>query len=155
MAFTADHMAVLDRLEEELRLARAPMPRLFSKLVATVCIRLPLLNKSGQAARIEKLTSAGAWADAALLLLELEIPAWKLRRLVCQDGEWLCSLSRQPNLPIAFDEPVEATHEILPLAILRAFVEVRRSELPAAQSVARVPQVRPVPEQLICCDNFT
>lgn len=154
MVFAADHAAVLDRLDEELRLARAPMPKLFSRLVATACTRLPRLNKSGAAAGIERLTATGAWADAGLLLLELEIPAWKVRRLVCEDGEWLCSLSRRPNLPIALDQPVEGTHEILPLAILRAFVEVRRSELPAAQSVARVPQVQPMPDQLICCDNF-
>ena len=28
---------------------------------------------------------------AALALVELELPAWKLRRLIYEDGEWLCS----------------------------------------------------------------
>ena len=154
MAFAADDVTVLGQLDEELRLAYAPMPELFAKLVTTACTLLPRLNKSGPAARVEGLAGAGAWVDAAFLLLELEIPAWKVRRLVCQDSEWLCSLSRQPNLPIALDEPVEATHEILPLAILRAFVEVRRSAMGAGRFVARVPQVQPMPEGLICCENF-
>ena len=56
------------------------------------------------AARIDQLIEARAWNDAALALVELELPAWKLRRLVYEDGEWHCSLSRQPNLPVALED---------------------------------------------------
>jgi hypothetical protein len=72
------------------------------------CTRLP----AGKAARIDQLIDAGAWNDAALALIELELPAWKLRRLVYEDGEWLCSLSRQPNLPLALDDTADARHEV-------------------------------------------
>ena len=153
MTFAADDAAFLDRLDEELRLARAPTPKLFSKLVATMCTRVPRLNTACAAARIENLAGAGACADAALLLVELAIPAWKVRRLVREDGEWLCSLSRRAHLPIALDEPAEATHESLPLAILRAFLQVHRNVV-AGPCAARVPQVQPMPERMICCDNF-
>jgi hypothetical protein len=50
----------------------------------------------------------------------VELPGWKLRRLVYQDGEWLCSLSKQPNMPEDIDETADAVHEVLPLAILTA-----------------------------------
>lgn len=154
MAFPANHAAVLDRIDEELGSARAPTPQLFAKVTASACPRLSTLNKSGAAARLQQLIAAGAWTDAALVLIELEMPAWTVRRLVCEDGEWLCSLSCLPNLPMALDEPVEATHEILPLAVLRAFVEVRRRNMAASQLVARAPLVQPTPERMICCDNF-
>src|SRR6476659_10952614 len=78
------------------------------------------------AARIDQLIEARAWDDAALALIELELPAWKLRRLVYEDGEWLCSLSSHPNLSVALDDTVDARHEVLPLAILSAFIEARR-----------------------------
>ena len=61
---------------------------------------------------------ARAWNDAALALVELELPAWKLRRLVHENGKWHCSLSRHPNLPVALDDTATASHEVLPLAIL-------------------------------------
>jgi hypothetical protein len=52
-------------------------------------------GKAGKAARIDQLIKAGAWSDAALTLIELELPAWKVRRLVYEDGEWFCSLSTE------------------------------------------------------------
>ena len=82
---------------EQLRLAPALTADLISNVVADACTRLPVLNKAGKAARLDQLIEAGAWSDAALALIELELPAWKLRRLVYEDGEWFCSLSKQPN----------------------------------------------------------
>jgi len=46
------------------------------------------LTPPSSAARIDQLIEARAWNDAALALVELELPAWKLRRLVYEDGEW-------------------------------------------------------------------
>jgi hypothetical protein len=68
----------------------------------------------------------GPWADAATALVELELPARKFRRAVYEGGERLCSLSRQPNLSLELDDTVDARHEKLALAILRAFVETRK-----------------------------
>lgn len=155
MALAADHAIRLDRLDAELRRARAPKPELFSKLVASAGVRLALLDKSGPAARIERLIEAGAWTEAALALIELEMPGWKLRRLVCENGEWVCSLSRRPQLPPALDDAAEASHEVLPLAILTAFVEARRRSGTAPQSTSAAPHLRPAAERMICCDNFS
>ncbi len=146
----------LDRLMEQLRLAPAPTADLISNVVAAACTRLPVLNKAGKAGRLDQLIEAGAWSDAALALIELELPAWKLRRLVYEDGEWFCSLSKQPNLPVEFDDTADARHEVLPLAILSAFVEARRETNAARDTrLPTVPQVRPTSGYAICCDNFT
>jgi hypothetical protein len=145
----------LDRLIEQLRLAPALTADLISNVIADACTRLPVLNKAGMATRINQLIEAGAWSDAALALIELELPVWKLRRLVYEDGEWFCSLSKQPNLPVALDDTADARHEVLPLAILSAFLEARRTTSAAREtSSPTVPQVRPTSGIVICCDNF-
>jgi hypothetical protein len=154
MAFAADYDVLFDRLDEELRAASRPARGLFAKIVGSACTRLPVLSNAGAAARIGRLIAAGALTEAALALIELEIPAWKIRRLVCEGGEWFCSLSRQPNLPMALDDSVEATHGVLPLAILRAFLEARRRSSVAAEPVSTVPRVRPCADEMVCCDNF-
>jgi hypothetical protein len=125
MSLDPKHEEQLDALEAQLRLAAALTPDLMSNVIADACVRLPVMKRAGKAARIDQLIDAGAWSDAALALIELELPAWKLRRLVYEDGEWLCSLSRQLNLPVALDDTADASHEVLPLAILSAFVEAR------------------------------
>jgi hypothetical protein len=154
VAFAAERAVLIERADEALRLARAPMPDLFFKVVESACARLPMLKKSGPVARFERLIDASAWSEAALALVELEIPAWKVRRLVCEGGEWLSSLSRQPNLPMALDDTVEASHQVLPLAILRAFVEVRRRSVVAPETTSAVPRIRPPSHGMICCDSF-
>ena len=154
MAFGSDHAVLLDRLDEAVRFAPKPTAELISKIIAGACRRIPVLTQSGKATEIGRLVESGGWADLALALVELELPGWKLRRLLCEDGEWFCSLSRQPNLPVALDDTADATHEVMPLAILLAFLQARRRTVAAAQSVAAVPAVAPVPAGLICCDNF-
>jgi hypothetical protein len=82
MLFDPKHEDRLDRLMEQLRLAPALTADLISNVVAGACTRLPVLHRAGKAARIDQLIEAGAWSDAALALIELELPAWKLRRLI-------------------------------------------------------------------------
>jgi hypothetical protein len=84
------HEDRFDRLTGEVRRAQAVTSNLFSNVIVEACMRLPALN----ATRLDQLTEVGAWSDAALDLIELELPAWKVRRLICEDGVWLCSLSR-------------------------------------------------------------
>ena len=79
----------------------------------------------GKTITLDRLIETGAWTDAAITLIGFELPHWSVRRLVSEDGKWLCSLSRQPNLPIVLDEPVEGSHAVLTLAVLRAFVAAR------------------------------
>jgi hypothetical protein len=154
MAFAADYAVLFDRLDEELRIAPEPALDLFAKIIAGVCTRIPVLSKSGKAGRIDRLIECRAWTDAALALIEFELPAWKVRRLVCENGEWLCSLSRQPNLPLEIDDTVDASHDVLPLAILSAFVEARRRASTAQETMSAEPQQWPTPAEIICCDNF-
>lgn len=142
-----------DRLMDRLRLAQSVTAELMAKVIADACVRLSVLNKV--AARIDSLTKVGAWTDAALVLIELELPAWKLRRLVYEDGEWSCSLSQKPNLPVALDDTADARHEVLPLAILGAFLEARRRSAAAREVPSpAVPLLRPESGCAVCSDNF-
>jgi hypothetical protein len=140
-----------DPLEDSLRAAPAITPELMREVIAQACVRLPALSADTKS-RIDRLIAAGAWTDAALALLELELPQWTLRRLVCEDGEWLCTLSRQPALPIELDEAAEANHPVLSLAILSALIGARRDA--SAPNLTSVPNVRPTQSNAVCCDNF-
>jgi hypothetical protein len=154
MAFAADYVVLLDRLDDELQAAPEAARAVFAKIIGSACSRIPVLSKSGKTARIERLIESEAWTDAAVAVIELEMPGWKLRRLVYENGEWFCSLSRRPNMPAELDDSADAAHEILPLAILRAFVEARRRSKVATDSASGVPQLRPAAGDVVCCDNF-
>ena len=155
MLFDPKHDEQLDALEAQLRRAASLTPDLIFNVIAGACTRLPLIKRAGKALRIDQLIDAGALIDATLALIELELPAWKLRRLISEDGEWHCSLSKQPSLPAGLDETAEASDEILPLAILIAFIEALRQSLAAREPLPRaVPPVQPVQGYPVCCDNF-
>jgi len=74
VAVTAEHAALLDRFDEELRLASAPTLDLLIRLKTTACTRLPALDKSAPAARLEQFIAGAAWTEAAIGLINLEIP---------------------------------------------------------------------------------
>jgi len=143
---------MFDRLDEALRQAQAPGQGLFAKIVAGACTRIPLVPR--EAERIDRLIAAGAWTDAALALVALELPAWTVRRLAYDGGEWICSLSRQPNLPEALDEAADASHALMPLAILRVFLQARRMVDTAPRAVLTVPRIAISAGTVVCCDNF-
>jgi hypothetical protein len=153
MLFAPKHGDRFDRLTDQLRLAPALKPdHLIFNVIVHACTRIP----AEKAARIDQLIEAGAWSDAALALVELELPAWKLRRLIYEDGEWLCSLSRQPNLPVALDDTADASHAVMPLAILSAFVEARRGASALdGTSLETVPRARATSGYAVFCDNFS
>ena len=134
-----------NRLYDRLHQAHAVTSGLASDIIGDK--RLP--------SRIERLIKSGAWTDAALALLELELPHWQLRRLAYDEGEGHCALSRQRELADWLDQAVESRHADLPLAILSAVVDAR-GEAPLLQkaSVPAVPlAVSPFCEPM-CCDNF-
>jgi hypothetical protein len=138
---------------ESIAAATAVTPRLVADLIAESGIRLPAPD-SADAARLRRLIDAEAWTDVALALVEIGLPDWKLVRLVVDGGEWFCALSRHWQLPDSLDDAVEGRHEILPLAILAAFAEARRSparlrSVPASR-LAQINSFEPV-----CCDNFS
>src|SRR5258708_26308503 len=89
----------LGDLHDQLRRGQVITPDLVSKLAAYACARIAMPNRAAKIGRINRLIEAQAWTEAALALIELGLPQWKLRRLVYDDGAWLCSLSKQWNLP--------------------------------------------------------
>jgi hypothetical protein len=106
-----------------------------------------------QARRIDALIGWDAWVEVALAVLALELPEWTVRRLVREDGEWHCTLSRNAELPACIDPTAEGSHQVLPLAILAASLAARR--LPTESSLPAAPTWFP-PEAgwPMCCDDF-
>jgi hypothetical protein len=154
MTFDPNHEAPLRELQQELHRAHTITPGLMADVIARACPRLQSQHGTAKA-RVIRLIKSGACADATLALLELELPQWRLRRLVREDDEWLCSISKQLGLPAELDDMAEASHESLPLAILSALVEARCHSLTAGEARPKsVPQVRPTRGYAICCDNF-
>jgi hypothetical protein len=151
----AKHQAALDVLAGVLQSAQEPKLDLLTKIVSGgACTRIPLLAKAGMVDRLIEFAKIGAWTEATFALIALELPQWRVRRLAYENGEWLCSLSYQPNLPMALDDCVEATHEVLPMAMLCAFVEACRRRDAMQESVSSVPHIQPWPEHIICCENY-
>jgi hypothetical protein len=149
---TLDHD--LRELEQRLHDARVITSDLMTDVITRSCLRFQAQNPTAKA-KVLDLVALNAFADATLALIELELPQWKLRRLVHDDGEWHCSFSRELGVPIELDEMAEVSHEVLPLAMLGAFVEARRHGLPAATPRPNVaPQIEARWGHVACCDNF-
>jgi hypothetical protein len=140
---------------DRLRDAYTVTAEFLSDIIRQTCRHLPSVGQSGKAARIERLIQSGAWTDAALALIDLELPQWQIRRIAYDQGEWHCALSRQRELPDWLDQSVEARHADLALAILSAFVEAQRISAPLSRP--SVPAARPDLNALyepVCSDNF-
>ncbi len=120
----------LGELGVRLRDTREVDISLMAEILGTACRRFPSLGQSEKTARVERLIQSGAWTDAALALIDLELPLWQVRRLAYDDGEWHCALSRERELPDWLDDFIEARHADLALAILSAFVEAQRASEP-------------------------
>jgi hypothetical protein len=142
-------------LEDRLRNAHAVTAALMSDIIHEACWRFPPIRRTEKAARIERLIQSGAWTDAALALIELELPQWQVRRIIYDEGEWHCALSRRRELPDWLDSCIEARHVDLPLAILSAFVDAQRVSAPLIRtSVPTVPRAANPLYEPVCCDNF-
>ena len=143
------------RVAGKIRDADAVTAELLSEVIREVCPRLPSVRRTKDLQRIEQYIQSGAWTDAVLALLALELPQWQVRRLVYDAGEWHCALSRQRELPDWVDQPVETSHPDLSLAVLNALVDVQRvGALPTATtSVPAFAGTEPL-YMPFCCDNF-
>ncbi|MBR0972661.1 MULTISPECIES: hypothetical protein [Bradyrhizobium] len=143
-------------ISQRLRAAPTVTRSLLLDIIDHACRRFPSLGQSERTARIMRLVDAEAWADAALALLELELPLWQVRRIAYDEGEWHCALSRERELPDWLDAAVEARHADLALALLSAFIEVQA--LAVEISRPSVPIVRPAPDPFyepVGCENFS
>ena len=92
-------------------------------------------GRANRAERLAHLVMGEAWTDASLFLIELELPLWRVRRLIYDGGEWMCSLSRYPSAPVEIDAAADGRHATMPIAILLSFVE--------AQGISNGGRVRP------------
>ena len=148
-------LAEPQNLGERLRNAYAVTAEFLSDIISQTCRRFPSASQSGKTARIERLIESGAWTDAALALIDLELPQWQLRRIAYDEGEWYCALSRERELPDWHDQSVETHHADLALAILSAFVEAQRISAPSSRtSVPIVPRNAGAFYEPILSDNF-
>jgi len=130
-------------------------PELFSEIVVATARRLWAPGEAANAVQLHDLIEAGALTQAALSLIELELPLWKLRRIAYDEGEWDCAMSRQRELPEWLDQAVEARHACLTLAIVSAYIEtVRQIELSREPSRPSVPQTRAEQYEPLYCENF-
>jgi hypothetical protein len=142
-------------LDDRLRDAGCVTAEFLSDIIRATCRRFPSAVQNFRSTRIERLIESQAWTDAALALIDLELPQWQVRRLAYDEGEWYCALSRQRELPDWLDQPVEAHHADLALAILSAFVESRRISTPSNRtSVPSAPQRADAFYEPVCSDNF-
>jgi len=142
-------------LGDSLRNSDALTAELMSEIIDKTCRRFPSRGQSGKTARIERLIQSGAWTDAAMALIDLELPQWQVRRLAYDEGEWYCALSRERELPDWLDQSIEAHHADFALAILSAFVEAQRISAPSTRtSVPSVERSRSPLFEPVCADNF-
>ena len=141
--------------DDRLRDAPAATAGLIWEVIGETCRRFPSMGHSEKTARIERLIQAEAWTDAALALIDLELPQWQVRRIAYDEGEWYCALSRERELPDWLDQSIEAHHPDLPLAILSAFVDAQCITAPSSKtSVPTVPRSANALYEPVLADNF-
>jgi len=143
-------------LGERIRRADGASAALIADVIDAACRRFPSLGQGAKSARLEQLIRTGAWTDAALALIDLELPLWHVRRLAYDQGEWHCALSRECELPDWLDQAIETRHADLALAIFGAFVEAQR--VTQGESRTSVPAVNRTARDFydpLCSDNFS
>src|SRR3981189_3032944 len=142
-------------LDDRLRDTHAVTSELIAEVIGETCRRFPSVGQTDKTARIERLIGSGAWTDAALALIDLELPQWQVRRIAYDEGEWYCALSRERELPDWLDQSIEARHTDLPLAILSAFVDAQCITAPSSRtSVPAVPRSANAFYEPVLTDNF-
>ena len=141
-------------IAEQLRDASTATVAIFRETIEATCRRFPSIGQGAKTARIERLLGAAAFAEAAMALIDLELPQWQVCRIAYDCGEWYCALSRDRELPEWLDQSVQAQHQDLALAILAAFVQAQAVTAP--ESRPSVPTSRREANVFFAqmCDNF-
>lgn len=145
----------LEEGDIQARIDRAAVvtPDLMADIVSH-CRRVDRSATSPISRRLRELVDVHAWTEAALALIEMELPRWSLARLVLDEGEWMCTLSRHPQMPAWLDEVVDGRHPSMPLAILAAAIMAHDADLHGADALTRSVPAAPRQAEALCCDNF-
>jgi hypothetical protein len=77
MLFDPKHEKHFGGLKRQLRRAQEITPELMAAVTTDACERFAAHNPDTKA-KFNKLIDSGAWVDATLALIELEVPQWKL-----------------------------------------------------------------------------
>ncbi|WP_398475922.1 hypothetical protein [Tardiphaga sp.] len=126
----------------------------FTAICLASCKRLPTMRRNAEAKRLDNLVAAGAWTDAALTLIAIELPDWQLRRLAFDEGEWHCALSSERNMPDWLDDAVETHHADMATAILDAFRSaIARRGTPHLTAVPAIASLRTDFTPMLC-ENY-
>jgi hypothetical protein len=141
-------------IDQRLRDANAVTEKLMSQLVGATCRRYPSIGQAAKTTRIERLIDSQAWTDAALALIDLELPQWRIRRIAYDEGEWHCMLSRTRELPEWLDQSIETRHADLPLAILSAYLDAQRTVASSHQTSVPIVTRDNTLYTPLSCDNF-
>ena len=153
MLFHRQHESLSD-VRDAILSAKVVTPQLMSDVMAACGARGSSVSGTS---RVERLIEAQAWTDGALALIRLGLPRWTIARLIFEEGEWHCALSRHCQLPDWLDDAIEARHELLPLAMLAAFMEAHEADIQSTTGAPRaVPQVKAHgTAPVLCCENFS
>lgn len=143
-------------LQEHIRRAPTITFEIVSSVIARGCLRFHVQNPAAKA-RAARLIESSAFADAALTLLELEMPQWTIRRLVYDEGRWLLTLETGRRSLRAGQHgrsrPPGSVIRNIERACGRAPVQCLILE--CGRPLNSVPQVQLVHGQSVCCDNFS
>jgi len=143
----------LRELQAKLDRTEAATPEFILNVIARGCLRFQSQSPIAKT-KVSRLIETGAVIDAIFALQALELSQWKLRRIAYDDGEWHCSFSKYPEVPVELDDPADAKHEDLGAAILGAFLEARRLSLTMDEVRSQsVPQVRSLADNVMCYEN--
>jgi hypothetical protein len=126
----------------------------FTAICLASCKRLPAMRRTAEAKRLDHLVEAGAWTEAALALIALELPNWQLRRLTFDEGEWHCALSQERNMPDWLDDAIETHHADMATAILEAFRGAITRDGPSHLTMVPVSRTQRADFTPLLCENY-
>jgi hypothetical protein len=128
-------------LEEEVAWAESLTPALFHDVVSNTCPRFPDDRSLALYNRMRGFVAREAWLSAIECLVEIRLPHWRIRGIICEDGRWTCTICLR-WLPASWQNTVcRGEHAVFELALLAAYLETIEH---AAAIEARLDNVRPI-----------
>lgn len=123
-------------------------------VLTTSCHHLRMAEHTEQTTQLNRLVEAGARIDAALALIAMELPQWRLRRLIYDGGEWHCALSSHREMPEWLDPSIESHHPDMATAVLDALREVIRTNASPHLTKASSQMKRSDNFEPVACENY-